>query len=269
MKEATAALGTAQNRGNFPAPAVWNALWKQWGRVDPAGGLAHFEKTPQGKTRSDARHIMEGWYETNPAEALAWAAGPRASRFEVVAAGYALTRSAEGSVKNLETSLLARQPDDPVIKETLQDYFDLASTTTGATDSGSIYEQMPDALKPAAWSVAMRRLNYTDPQAAVDWLTKHAGDPGRDYAQTNRLIVEVAREDPAGTVAWAARLPDEPATAEGSAAHPVVGAFAVWRSKDPAAADAWLQTQPDSAWAAKLRGRIPAQQGQDPFANPQ
>ncbi|HEX2748777.1 MAG TPA: hypothetical protein VHM91_12305, partial [Verrucomicrobiales bacterium] len=228
-----------------------NALWTQWGRVDAAGCLAHFAETPRGKSRSDARHIMEGWYETDPAGALAWAAGSHSSAHEAAAAAYALTRSAEGDVKKLEAALLSRGAGDATVKDCLQDYFDLASVSAGRNDSGFIYEQMPEALKPGAWGVAMQRLNYTDPQAAVDWLTKHASDPGRDYSRASRLVAELSREDPAGTAAWAARLPDDPAQ---GIAHPAVMAFSLWRQSDPAAAATWLRAQPEpAAWVAKIK----------------
>ncbi len=260
IEEAVSIIAKAQNRGNFPAPAVWNGLWTQWGRVDAAGCLAHFAQTPQGKSRSDARHIMEGWYETDPAGALAWAAGPHTSYHEAAAAACALTRSAEGDVKKLEAALLGRGAGDATAKDCLQDYFDLASVSAGHNDSGLVYEQMPEALKPDAWSVAMQRLNYTDPQAAVDWLTKHAGDPGRNYSRTSGLVSELSREDPAGTASWAARLPeDSSGDPSQGATHPAIVAFSLWRRTDAPAAAKWLETQPDTiAWAVKLKANLSA-----------
>ena len=87
LDEATAVLGKAQGRGNFCAQGVWDAMWKQWGKVDAPACLAGFAQNPRGKSRTDARHVMEGWYAADPAAALAWATAPRDSYHDAAAAG--------------------------------------------------------------------------------------------------------------------------------------------------------------------------------------
>ncbi len=81
MAEAMRILGSAQDRGNPISQSVWDALWVQWGRVDPEGALADFAGYPN-KPRSDARNMMSGWFQTDPAGALAWAREPKTTWLE-------------------------------------------------------------------------------------------------------------------------------------------------------------------------------------------
>ena len=111
-------------------------------------------------------------------------------------------------------------------------------------------DQLPHTLKPQAWETTMRRLCYTDPQQAVDWLASHVNDPGRDYRPTIRLFRDLAQDDPVGTAAWAAKLPD---AANGSI-HPGQIVYSTWQHQDPDAAKAWIETLPPSAaWASSYR----------------
>ncbi|MEP4079826.1 hypothetical protein [Haloferula sp.] len=248
LAQARSMIGRAQARGNGCAQAVWDSIWKQSGRLDPEETIASFNR---GKTRSDARHVMEGWFETDASAALAWARQPQESYHGTAAAAYAFTCDANGDPERLIESLATLDPDHPVLAHCLQDYFDLSDASSTSEGTAEIYDGIPAAMQEQAWSVAMRRLSYTDFQEAVDWFAEHVDDPGCDYRQTRQLFAELSKEDPAGATTWAATLPPNPEDEY----HPVEQTYSSWRQADPEAAGTWLETIGDSTpWAARLRG---------------
>jgi hypothetical protein len=246
MRKAMDTLAQAQDGGNACVQAVWDALWTQWGRVDPVGCLKYLDATSGNKSRSDVRHAMEGWLETDPGAALAWAREPKQTRLDASAAALAMTRDAGGDPERLKEAILARPPGDMAAKDCLWDYFDLASLSKENPNAGQIYDNLPPSLQEAAWSVTLRRLIYTNPQSAKDWLQQHAGDPGRDYQEAQRLVLTMSQTDPEGTAKWAAALP----VIQGVGPHPATMAISHWIQSDPEAANAWIETLPtNSPWA--------------------
>ena len=247
LEQAIALLGKAQDRGNFCAQGVWDEVWRQSGRVNAEGCLSSFAKDT---SRSDSRHVMEGWLEADPEGTLAWAKTPKSSHHEAAAAAYALSHEAGGDAAKLLSTISSLPIDEAVKTECLKDYFDLADISGQTQGTASTYDQFPPTLKPQAWETTMQRLCYTDPQEAVDWLASHVNDAGRDYRSTERLFGDLAKDDPAGTADWAAKLPAAP---DGSF-PPTQIVYASWRTRDSAAAQAWIETLPPSAaWASRYR----------------
>jgi hypothetical protein len=244
IREAARLFSEVQERGNFQTREVWDSLWKQWGRVDPIGCLMDAGENAPAKSPGDMRNVMAGWLETDAAGALAWAKEPKQDSLHAAAAALAITQSANGDIKRLKSIIQALPSDGLTRRECLQDYFDLASLAGEGQSVAAIYDQLDPSLREAAWPVAMQRLSYGDSQEAVSWLQNHAGDPGRDYGVVERLIDELAEKDPAATAKWVVQLPDP--TAE-RLAHPGLIPVMRWRQQDPAAAAAWLKTQPPNA----------------------
>lgn len=221
-------------------------LWKHWGRVDPVECVKYINETSGTKSRTDARHVMEGWLEANPEAALAWARDAKNTRLDGAAAAMAMTWNAGGDLKQLEEAILARPPGDMAAKDCLWDYFDLSSLATDSPTAAQVYEKLPPALQDSAWSVTLQRLTYTDLQAGKDWLEQHAGDPGHNYHETQRLVFGLSRQDAEGTAKWAARLP----VTDAPGPHPAAIAIGQWLRSDPPVAKAWIATLPaDSPWA--------------------
>ncbi|MDB6078574.1 MAG: hypothetical protein JWO82_2321 [Akkermansiaceae bacterium] len=246
IQEATGILSGIQDQGNRQAPEVWKSLWQQWGRLDPEGGLAHFGADEGGKSPVDARNMMTGWLETDAAGALAWAQKPGKAPLEAAAAALAISQSANGDLKQLESAILKFPGEDATAKACLDDYFDLASLAGKDQSAAAIYEQISPSLRPAAWPAAAKRIGYGNSAEAKAWLTEHAGDPGRNYGQIGDLFQTLTYEDPAGTARWAVQLPYSAAT---DPVHPAVMPVANWLERDPEAAAAWLKTQPaDVPW---------------------
>jgi hypothetical protein len=242
-------LGGIQDQGNSQAPEVWKSLWQQWGRMDPEGCLAFFGPDAVSKSPIDARNVMTGWLETDAAAALTWARKPGKAPLEAAAAALAISRSANGDLKQLESAILKLPADDATSKACLEDYFDLASLAGKDQTAATIYQQIPAALRPAAWTVAARRIGYGDSAAAKAWLSQHAADPGRNYDGVSDLFNTLTSEDPAGTARWAAQLPYSAAS---DRVHPAALPVMRWRQRDPAAAAAWLKTQPaDAPWVPR------------------
>ncbi len=239
---ATDILGGVQDRGNYQTQEVWDALWTQWGRVDPAKALGFFAKDNSGKSASDARNMMTGWLEADPVAAFAWAKQPKQSNLEAAAAALAITRNANGDPKRMEATILALPADDLTRTACLQDYFDLASMAGEGQGAAVTYDQLSPTLRAAGWPVAIQRLTYQDPQAAARWLESHAGDPGRDYRLAHRLVADLVPSDPAGTMAWAVTLPGLTDDSPSHQIHPAEVAASTWLEIDPIAAQAWLKS---------------------------
>ena len=245
MRKAMDTLAQAQDGGNACVQAVWDALWTQWGRVDPVGCLKYLDATSGNKSRSDVRHVMEGWLEADPDAAIAWSREAKQTRLDASAAALAMTNEAGGDPERLKEAILARPPGDMAAKDCLWDYFDLASLSKDNPTAGQIYEDLPSSLQEAAWPVTLRRLIYTNPQSAKDWLKQRAGDPGGNYQEAQRLVLTLSQNDPGGTAKWAVELP----VIEGSGSHPATLAISRWIQSDPEAANAWISTLPtNSPW---------------------
>lgn len=115
--DARRSLATATIRGNLAAQGVWDSLWKQAGRLNAVGTLTDFGNH---KSRSDARHVMEGWFETDPDAATAWAKEKSTQEFpslEAAAVGYALKMGAGGDPDKLLESLSTLSPGETVLKK--------------------------------------------------------------------------------------------------------------------------------------------------------
>lgn len=247
MTAAMKILGGIQDRGNGINQEVWDTFWKQWGRVDPAGCLVDFGENAVSKNPGDARNVMKGWLEINADAALAWANQPHSAPLEADAAATAITYNANGDLKQLQAAILKLPADGATRKACIESYFDLATITGDGQSAATTYEKIPAALRPAAWSVAVRQMSYGDPAGAKAWLTGHAADPGHNYEAVGDLIQTLSHEDPAATAQWAIQLPYSAAI---DGMHPATMAVANWHDRDPTAATAWLKTQPQEIQSA-------------------
>ncbi|MDB6078598.1 MAG: hypothetical protein JWO82_2345, partial [Akkermansiaceae bacterium] len=245
--QAVGLLAAAQDRGNFCSQAVWDAIWTQWGRVDPEGVLKVFNDKPVGKSRADDRHLMAGWWETDPAGALAWAQEPKQTQHDAVAASLALTNSAGGDPKKLEQIMLGMPAGDARLKECLRDYLDLASMTPeSAATPAQTYDQLPAGLRDTAWPVILQRMSYTDPDGAAAWLSQHATDAVYDPQASFQVVQRMTSQNPKAALELAVSLPQSDDTVN-------LTGFAIsrWASSDRNAAVAWLEAQPADSVLAK------------------
>ena len=226
---------------------VWDTLWFQRGRVDPLNNISMIGgKHLLGPAGNGDYKLLEGWFATDPAAALAWAQSPKENENpnSLTACAYVLTLSAAGDPQKLVATLLALPPGDSKLKYCLPAYFDIIATTTGNPDPATIYDNIPAPLREAALDVTLGRLMDADPQAAADWLTAHVNEPGREYSGIRYLTLMLSEKDPAGTAHWAASLPDD--TTDTAWQPHAAYATQIWYEKDPVAAKAWLQTQPST-----------------------
>ena len=222
---------------------IGETLTMQWGRVDPATWLETAKKSAVSTpTIQTALAVMNGWFESEPEAALAWAQTAQLNNYETYMAAHAITLSAAGDPQKLAASLLAFPAGDSRVKFCLRDYFDLTVKTTGQDDPAAIYENILTPLRAAAWGLTLERLTASNLHAAADWLTSHIYDPGRDYLAADTLIDRLVKVDPAGISKWAATFPED--RENSGAYHPAYAATFGWYDKDPIAAKAWLQTQP-------------------------
>ena len=265
LVESTQVLLDAQFHGNAWSQDVWNSLWTQWGRVGAVACLELSQQSSGNKTwngfkglntTNDYRCLMAGWLETHPEEAMAWAKLDKQDIRSAVGAAYAITSGANGDLKQMEAAILGIAGNKLTAKACFEDYFDLAATSADKPSPTLVYERLAPALQSAAWPTVVERLTQTDTSAAASWLESHADDPGYDARAASGLIWRLVETKPAETVQWAVGLP-----ASGDQTHPAAIAVRGWLQQDPAAANAWLKTQPaDAAWVTPFR------RGSDPFA---
>lgn len=250
IQEAANLLGSIQDQGSSQAPAVWQSLWQQWGRLDPEGCLKFFGPDAVSKSTVDARNVMTGWLEMNADAALAWAWKPGKSELEAAAAALAISRSVNGNLDQLESAILKLPGNEATSRACLEDYFDLATLKGADRTAATVYDELPPALRPAGWIVAAKRMGYGDSSVAKEWVTRHAHDPGRNYAGLSDLFNSLAYADPAATVVWASQLPYSPEIDRiHPAYHPLIG----WRQRDPEAAAEWMKSQPaDAKWLEQI-----------------
>lgn len=244
IREAADTLGRIQDQGNVQAPEVWQGIWRQWGRVDPKVCLSFFGQDAVSKTTVDARNVMAGWLEVDSGGALAWAKEPGKSYLTAAAAALAISRVANGNLKELQAEIAALPAGESTAMICLEDYFDLASLSSDGKSVETVYDEMPSALKATAWTAAAKRIGYVDSAKAKAWLSAHASDSGRNYAGLSDLFRTLAYEDAEGTAQWAAGLPY---SRETDSIHPIEFVMSRWRGEDPDAAEVWLKNQPQNA----------------------
>lgn len=258
--ESTQVLLDAQYRGNAWSQEVWNSLWTQWGRVGAVACLELSKQSSDNKTwngfkglntTNDYRCLMAGWLETHPEEAIAWAKQDKPDIRSAVGAAYAITSSANGDLKQMESAILGIAGNKLTARACFEDYFDLAATSADKQSPAQIYDRLAPALQSAAWPTVAERLAQTDTGAAASWLKDHAGDPGYDARAANGLIHRLAEKNPEETVQLAVGLP-----ASNGQMHPATIAVRGWLEQDPDAAKAWLRAQPaDAPWVTQQSER--------------
>lgn len=244
-------LGGIQDRGNFQAQEVWDAFWKQWGRVDPARCLKFFGPGAVSKSEADARNVMAGWLETDPDGALAWAQGVKESSLETAAAARAITNASGGNLKQMRADIAAIPEENTRTRQQcMQDYFDTALLSGADSTVSSIYGELPESLRESAWPVALKRMTMEDPKAAAAWFESNRNASSWSSVATADLADRLAAQDPAGTIHWLLSLPGAETSGE-QGYDPVRRALNRWLEKDPVAAKQWQDSQP----AGSLWGR--------------
>lgn len=260
LLEATRTLLDAQRKGNAWSQDTWNALWTQWGRVDPEACLA-LSKTGKPypgwnglnglNTPDDYRCLMAGWMEADPAKALAWAREPKDNFREATGAAFAITSSANGDLKKMEEAILTLPGDDLTMQACFQDYFDLA--VSNGEKPASMYEGMSARMREAAWPEVVSRLGTASPEEAFAWYDQHGKDPGSNDRTAAEMIFGFAEKNPEDTMAWASNIKED-FTIEGFTGHPAMLIYNVWMMHDQGAANAWLEKQPATTpWIARMR----------------
>lgn len=191
IQQAADYMGGIQDRGNYQTQEVWDALWQQWGRVDPAGCLQHFGTKAVSKSPADARNVMTGWLETDARAAIAWAKQPKESFLEKSAAALALATDVNGNPGKIAETVRALKSDPGMANATLTDFYDLVSMADASQDAATIYSGLDPELKELAWGVTYNRLSMSGPEVAAAWLNEHINDPGhRQLIPDDDIIYE-------------------------------------------------------------------------------
>lgn len=256
LPEATSMLSASHISDHY---GIMLRLSVRWGCLDPIGGM-RIMNDPYALLNGLRRNaLMSGWFETDPASALAWSELQSANPETADMAAHVLGLSIGPYHKKLLATIENLRPNDVRIPYCLERYFGLYGVYTGNYDPAALYEKIPTHLRHFAWPITMERLTYIDQQHAVAWLNAHVNDQGRDYKSTNRLLDALAKKDPAGTAQWASTLPES--TDDEKWKHPAFVATLRWYEEDPAAAKVWLHTQPTTLpWVGMALKRIEAKE---------
>lgn len=236
-----------------PGQSVWNAFWKKWGSVDGKACLDELiSRGQKNRIGSDAVLAMQGWASTQPQAAAEWLKNeqPDAPIWNAAWAAFHISTQSDPLAA---TPGILQQADTPAkLDAVCQQLADAAQLKQGAEGLVQWFAAVPDAFRKDAVNHFMYRLISSEPQAAVNFMTQNAQAPWRDDRHAGKLIDEIAKQDPVGTAAWAARLYPSPADTP-LERTPVFLATQRWAEADPATAKAWLDANAQTPWAEAAR----------------
>lgn len=198
-----------------------------WAKADPVGALDYAKENTE--TSFARQTILATWAQTHPDAAIAWAE----ENFEA------------GERENQANPWLVG-----IIKGLAENDLNRAST---------LLESLPfsrgrgDALDSVLNKVVLDQ----GLDAAKQWATG-LSDERLQNGAVARLAAEMAKDDPAGTLDWAASVSRD--ALERSAGEVVER----WASEDPIAAKNWIEQQPESIQASSAPGLIQAMAEDDP-----
>lgn len=201
-------------------------LLTAWAKTDPVGALEYAQDNTG--TPFARQTVLATWAKTQPEAAIAWA-----------------RENYDGEKDQANPWLIG------VIKGIAE------SDVTRAT---ALLEELPfsrgrgDALYSVLAEIQEQGIN-----TAQSWI-QGLGDERLQSGAAARLAQEMAEDDPAGALAWAATVSD--AALARSAGEVVEN----WAEKDPASAQAWVDQQAEEVRANAAKGLIDAIAGNDPQA---
>lgn len=278
-KDPNRALALARSRDDAFREAVLASVLRSLGKNDPAGTLRTFapELWKNGRGFYSLQGLISSWAKKDAPAAIAWLlAQPRsgngnianwfsnlgdnspASRralADAIIAAPGVTNRASimrdiilnwGSSNADDLSAWLRQLPDPDLR------ISLLESASSITYSDNPERSLPIALAMPEGANRAHRVSELlgswakiNSDAALEWMHKHAGEPGVDeasYVVHGALLGEIAKDDPQAAIAELKNLSDP--KARFAAASAIAKA---WGTHDPAAALQWLGEQKDAA----------------------
>jgi hypothetical protein len=237
-----------------PGQTVWNAFWKKWGAID--GRACMDELISRGQSNritSDGVLAMEGWAAADPQGAAEWLKTEQPDLPIWNAAWAAWQITSRGGDPLAATPDILTAADTPAKTDAAaQQLADIAQIKGGADALTQWFDTVPATNRPGVVNHFLYRLISSDPQAAVNFMTRNAQAPWRDDRHAGKLIREISRQDPAGTATWAATLHPSPAGTPLDQT-PIFQAASRWAESDPAKARAWLDANSHQPWVETAR----------------
>lgn len=239
------AVGQNLNRSDYLRSLNLQALMTEWSRLDPAAAAAALRTLPKGEPGIDRRDLAQtlfrGWYERDPAAALAWAqteADP-AWRETLTTLNEELT--ANDPAAKTAALLAAPERDGNRLAIAFSDWLAADAPAALAKLSAIPPEDAfwtRDAARVSAWWAINARSGMT-PEQLVETINSIP-----EGAPREAILQGLADYGAGNDIPFAVRIIDE--MSEGQArAEAMSNLTEQWMRKDPAALSEWLAAQPE------------------------
>lgn len=276
-KDPDRALALARSRDDAFRASVLGSILRTLGKTDPAGTLRTFapELWKNGRGFYELQSVIASWVKKDAPAAIAWLlAQPRSDDgYGNVANWFTnLSDNSPASRRALADAIIAA-PGVANRASIMRDVI-LRWSSDHPADFGAWISRLPDSDLRINLLESASRVTYTEhpeyslpialalpeganrsrrlaellgswtklnSDAALDWMQKHAGEPGvneASYAMHGALLGEIAKDDPQAAIKDLKDLTDPKARA--AAADAIAKA---WGARDPAAALKWLSEQ--------------------------
>jgi hypothetical protein len=271
-----AAQFTYDRAAGIVSREMMKTIGKEWGKIDPVAALefanaksgelgltlgnsalnewasrdlhtaADWLAATDGGTRSRlASAFVEAWARDDALAAMEWCALNLSGSSLAQAVGGVMKGAAQTDVNAAQALVAAMSPSGAraeaaasVAQKAFPESF---SGKSIAPEAVAWLKQLdPESMKRALDEVSWRWISI-DARGFADFLAAHDNEKVPAYIFPN-LARNLARQNPAEALEWAAQLPAERGLTVGTAA------FNEWRGSQPEAALNWLSSLPESDW---------------------
>lgn len=246
------------NREGLQLPDEWEAFIQRWGELDGQAAAEHaLSKAGEVWVPGGLRIILTGWAARDPAGAADWLNNHADSPFFDTALQGIISGVAETDPAAATRTALASLPEGnrDLAGQLMEQLADAVVRTGKNPALLEWFDNLPDqvngtAVKNAAFGHVWWRLQTADIHSAASWLADKANEPWRNDRQYGETTHMLARNDPAAALDWAGSLP--PSSVDGR--WPGVNTtLRDWLAKDPAAASAYINSRPATAFGDYVR----------------
>lgn len=225
-------------------PLEWQAFVTRWGEVNGVAAASHhLARIDERWARGSISSVFAGWAKHGAEEAVEFINGAEFPEeiTDIAILGLISGVGDSSPQRALEVAVANVDKDDRRVASRAMEAVAESAVRQGGTEAVlGVFGELPDpAWKRAAFPHVWWRLQHSDQDTASQWLVDHSRAEWANPTQYRETIQSKARSDPRAALEWASQLPVELASDQKQQT------FRTWQQQDAAAADLWLQGQPD------------------------
>jgi hypothetical protein len=230
------------------------ALFRQWGAVDPQGAIAFAKTLGDEKAQGYVLKLMvEGWARKDSAAAARWLDGwPTAPDWEGVCAGLIKGIASKDPWLASQTAVASIPGECNYLRGIAVPYLAEAMMRRGGIEElKRWFASLPSGNSPErkckekAMQTVAHHLDRTDPAQARQWLMAQPVEPWKSDAAYHLVARKWAKDDPAAALTWLAGLAGGAVPVRPAAGKEI---FQDWSSEKPDAAAQWAQGVSNTAF---------------------